>query len=147
MACLSLDLLPYFSFFMFNLRKEQLKIFETIAAKEYEERALAQLREHSPAQCAALGESALVEIVHYGTGKAKAYGIVAEPDVCKYLGIMLQLGKDFDCNPRYPWAARTLNDASLGDPSARVNRLAAEALEAVAALGAKRAGSGGETTG
>ncbi|MGH9351348.1 MAG: hypothetical protein ACRD2G_04180 [Terriglobia bacterium] len=123
---------------MFNLRKEQLKIFETVAAKEFEERAMAQLREQSPAQCAALGEDALAEMVRYGIERAKSYGIVAEPDVSKYLNVMIQLGRDFDRNPRYPWAARTLNDASLGDPSARVSRLAAEALEAA---GVKEAGS------
>ncbi|MGH9344608.1 MAG: hypothetical protein ACRD19_12720 [Terriglobia bacterium] len=126
---------------MFNLRKEQLKIFETVAAKEFEERALTQLREQSPALCAALGEGALVEFVRYGTERAKSYGIIAEPDVGKYLNVMLKLGKDFDRNPRYPWAARTLNDVGLGDPSARVNRLAAEALEALAATGAKGVGN------
>ncbi|MGH9378975.1 MAG: hypothetical protein ACRD1I_09250 [Terriglobia bacterium] len=122
---------------MFNLRKEQLKIFETVAAKEFEERVLANLRELFPAPCSKLGAAALAEIARYGIERAKSYGIVAEPDVCKYIGIMLNLGKDFDRNPRYPWAARTLNDASLGDPSARINRLSAEALEAA---GAKEAG-------
>lgn len=123
---------------MFNLRKEQLKIFETVAAKEFEERAIAGLRERAPDQCAKLGEAELANLVRYGAERAKFYGIAAEPDVCKYLAIMLQLGNDFDRDPRYPWAARTLNDAGLGDPSARVSRLAAEALEALAA--AKGAG-------
>lgn len=125
---------------MFNLRKEQLKIFETVAAKEFEERAIAGLRERAPDQCAKLSEADLANLVRYGAERAKSYGIVAEPDVCKYLGIMLQLGSDFDRNPQYPWAARTLNDASLGDPSARISRLAAEALETLAATGAKGAG-------
>lgn len=125
---------------MFNLRKEQLKIFETVAAKEFEERAIAGLRERAPDQCAKLGDAELANLVRYGAERAKSYGIVAEPDVCKYLGVMLQLGSDFDRNPQYPWAARTLNDAGLGDPSARVSRLAAEALEAQATAGAKGAG-------
>lgn len=123
---------------MFNLRKEQLSIFETVAAKEFENRILAALRERQPGPCASLGDANLEELVRYGIGRAKSYGIVAEPDVCKYVDVMVQLGKDFDVSPIYPWAARTLNDSSV-DPTARINRLAAEALESLGAGGAKGA--------
>jgi hypothetical protein len=120
---------------MFNLRKEQLKIFEAVAAKDLEQRMVAHSRERFPKQCAVLDEAGLLALVRYGVERAKSYGIVAETDVCKYIDVMFTLGKDFDRDPRYPWAVRTLNDSNLGAPSARISRLSAEALEAAGGKG------------
>lgn len=120
---------------MFNLRKEQLTIFAAAGSKDLEQRMVAYVVKEFPKQSLMLKEAGLVELARYGIGRAAAYGIVAEPDVARYINVMFTLGKDFDRDPRYPWAARTLNDASLGEPSARINRLCAEALEATTGKG------------
>src|SRR5579863_746101 len=114
---------------MFNLRKEQLKIFETIAAKDFEQREVVHLREHFPDQCSVLDEATLLEIILYGAERAKVYGIMAEGDVAKYIDVMFTLGKDFDRDSKYSWAARTLSDPNLDGPGARIDRLWAEVLE------------------
>lgn len=115
---------------MFNLRKEQMKIFEQVAAKDFEQRVTLEVRKHSADRCASMDDAALSEFTCYGIERAKTYGIVSESDVCKYLSVMLALGKDFDRDPRYPWATKTLADPTLAAPGARVSRLAAEALGA-----------------
>lgn len=115
---------------MFNLRKEQLKVFEEAAARELESRMIAQLRSEQPAPFGAMDRAELGDLVRYGIERAMAYQLTAEADVLKYIRVMLALGKDFDRDPRYPWASHTLNDASLGSATARVDRLSAAALEA-----------------
>lgn len=115
---------------MFNLRKEQLKVFEEAAAREFESRMITQLRSEQPGPRDAMDPAELGDLVRYGIDRAKAYSLTAEADVLKYIRVMLALGKDFDRDPRYPWASRTLNDASLGSATAKADRLSAAALEA-----------------
>ncbi|MGH9405572.1 MAG: hypothetical protein ACRD3D_07025 [Terriglobia bacterium] len=115
---------------MFNLRKEQLKVFEAVAAQDFEQRVLVQLGRAFPKECSKIDAVILAETARYGIEKAKSYGISADADVCKFIRVMLVLGRDFDADPRYPWAARTLRDQNLGEPTARVSRLSAQALEA-----------------
>lgn len=115
---------------MFNLRKEQLKVFDEAAAREFESRVIAQLLKEQTDPHGTNDRAAFGELVRYGIDRAKAYQLTAEEDVLKYIRVMLALGKDFDRDPRYPWASRTLNDPSLGSATAKADRLSAAALEA-----------------
>lgn len=115
---------------MFNLRKEQLKVFEEAAAREFEMRIITQLLSEQPSPASTNDRAAFGELVRYGIERAKAYQLTSEPDVLKYIRVMLALGKDFDRDPRYPWASQTLTDPSLGSATAKVDRLSAAALEA-----------------
>lgn len=117
---------------MFNLRKEQLKVFEEAAARESEARITRQLLSEQPSPGGAMGRAALEDLVCYGIGRARTYQLTAEVDVLKYIRVMLALGRDFDRDPRYPWAAQTLNDTTLGSATAKADRLSAAALEAAA---------------
>lgn len=117
---------------MFNLRREQLKIFEDAAARELEAKLVARLRSEQPGDCESFNDEALAGFVRYGVDRARVYQFTSEPEIARYIKVMLILGKDFDRDPSYPWAARTLTDPNLGSAAAKLDRLSAAALSAVA---------------
>jgi hypothetical protein len=108
---------------MLTIRNDQMEAFTREALRDFEKFMRAHLDEYFPEQSQALDEKALHETVLYGIQRAAAYGIVAECDVCLYIDSMVQLGRDFDQDPKLPWAAAILNDKKTRDPSARVNQL------------------------
>jgi hypothetical protein len=74
-----------------------------------------------PDEFAAIGEPAIREMIRYGIQRAATYGIVGQRDVCLYLDVMVEFGRDFDVN--VPWASAILNDDMDDDPSSKVDRL------------------------
>jgi hypothetical protein len=88
----------------------------------------AHLEKCFPKECQALGEPVLREMIQGGIKQSQGYGITSERGVCKYIDIMVKLGSDFDHDPGLPWARAILTD-SADDPSVKINRLYAAAIE------------------
>jgi hypothetical protein len=117
---------------MFRVRAEQIDALSHDAARRYENELLQHLRQHFPQKCDLLTESVLREEIHYAIKRAGSYGITAGPDVRLYAELMFSLGRDFDRDPRFPWAQSILNNRELPNPSARIDwahTLAARLLE------------------
>ena len=112
-----------------NLRREQIEVFRELMSKRFEDRMVAHLERHFPEQCRALGEAGTREAIQYGIEQAASYRIVAERDVCKYIDVMFAYGRDFDTDPKLPWAGAILRDETLGGPRDRVDRLCSVAIE------------------
>lgn len=112
------------------IREEQKAALEEAQRRLYEEKLAAHLRRFFPAECARLGDAGLREAIRRGVRRASRHGIVSERDVCKFVSLTLFFGRDFDADPRLPWAAAILG-AGIG-PTLRVNRLYLEALERLA---------------
>ena len=114
---------------MFNIRKEQLDALSEASLKKYENKMVIHLNKFFQPQCLFLGDAKLREAIHYGIARAKSYAIISERDVCKYIDLMFAFGRDFDKDPNYSLALQILTDKSITDPSQRINKLFATALD------------------
>ena len=113
---------------MLRIRDEQLQLFSTAASIDFENRMVIHLRKFFPQHCKALHERGIRDVIQHAIRRAASYGIVTERDVCKYTDLVFAFDRDFDRDPKLPWAARVLGDPELTDPTERVNRLFDEAL-------------------
>lgn len=107
---------------MLVIRKEQISTFSEVQVKRFEERVYKHLQKHWPNECDTLGEAAVRDSIKKGIERAKNYNIVSERDITRYINVMYTLGHDFDTDNRYPWAAQTLNAASLSS-RAKMNQV------------------------
>ena len=96
---------------MLPLRTEMLVALGSEAKASFVERVVAHVREALPKQFRVHGEDAIRELAREGIDKAQQYGFGVETDVCKFIDVMILLGRDFDHDPRFPWARELL----LGD--------------------------------
>ena len=108
------------------IRDDQLSALRGVRQKEYERRLGAHLRKYFSETCAELGEEGLRDAVRHGIQRAKFYGIQAERDAVKYLNLMFVFGRDFDTDPRFPWAASMLRSTDYG-PTLRINQVYSDA--------------------
>jgi hypothetical protein len=107
---------------MFTLRQHHTEAFNKDIRRRFEERMYAHVNQFFPAKCQALGEPAVRQWISHGIERAQSYGIVAERDVSKYIDIMFVFGRDFDADPRHPWAAPILKARAV-DPTHKTNFL------------------------
>ena len=112
-----------------QIRKEQMKTLGDCMLQEFEDSMVAHVEKFFPGQHATMREAGVREIVRHGIERAEKYNIISERDVCKYIDVMFVYGRDFDVNPKLPWAIRILNDRRPQEPSERVNRLCREVME------------------
>jgi len=114
---------------MLTLRPEQLQKFSDAAVKRFEDGMVVHLKKFFPEECAALGEVKLRQLIQHGIVRARLYGVTGRRDVCNYIDIMLVFGANFDIDPNLPWARQLLTNARVTDPSARMRRLYAVAMD------------------
>jgi hypothetical protein len=67
-----------------------------------------------------MGEGGLREFIQYGIRRAAHYGITAKRDVCKYIDVMVVLGRDFDKDARYAWASNILEQRNGSGTKAQI---------------------------
>ncbi len=108
---------------MLVIRDAQLGAFDDLARRDMEARLLAHVEDAFADQCGILGADATCEVVHHGIARAAAHGFVDEDQVAAWLQLMFALGRDFDLDPRFPWARAVLADPASLHPAARLRRL------------------------
>jgi hypothetical protein len=101
---------------MFTLHSHHTDAFDKDIRRRFENRMVDHLNAFFPAQCGQLGEKEVRNWINLGIQRAGSYGIVSERDVCKYIDIMFVHGRNFDSDPRKPWAASILTAKSV-DPA------------------------------
>jgi hypothetical protein len=101
------------------MRAFELSLFELWAADH--------LRRFFPSECRQLGSNRLAELIRQGIARAQSYGFKANPDVCRYLDIMLVFGATFDRD--LPWAKEILEDDRIVLPGMRMDLLHEAAVE------------------
>jgi hypothetical protein len=104
-----------------TIRPAQLSVFSELELRRFEDWMAHHLRKFFPAQCDALGEAGAIETIRYGMKRAAHHGFKSRRDVCKYIDLMMSLGRDFDTDERTGWAAGIL--ARGGDRSATMRAL------------------------
>jgi hypothetical protein len=112
---------------MLKIRKEQREALGKVMLDQFAGEMVGHLRKFFPAQCDSLGEAGLDEFIQYGISRAASYEIKKHRDICRFVDMMFVFGRDFDTNPKVPWASRILNDPAIVDPDTRIDRLYEEA--------------------
>jgi hypothetical protein len=94
---------------MLKIRAEQLEAYSQAEVERFREWMAAHLKRFFPRQCKALGDDQLNETIWFGIKRAATYGIKAKRDVCKYIDLVILLGRDFEKDGKLPWASEILN--------------------------------------
>jgi len=110
---------------MLTIRRAQLAAFSRADAARFEQWMLDHLRKFFAKQCEAAGEPDLRETIRYGIERAAAHGFHSKRDICKYIDLMVVLGRDFDADEQYPWAGTILTE--LKNPETKMEALHAAA--------------------
>ena len=92
-----------------------------------ESRAWEHLQRCIPSVCQAMPEEDLRRAIRWGLRRARNYGFSADFDQLRYLNLMFVFGFEFDVNPLYPWAGKTLANRDLV-PRARMDLLMDRAM-------------------
>jgi hypothetical protein len=114
------------------VKQQQLDPFLAIEEHRFEERAMAQLREHFPEELKGLDEQRLLAFIRAGRDKAVRYGIESYREVALFLGAMAELGADFDTSADHRWAREILDDPRF-DAECKMDLVYARLLEKQAA--------------
>jgi hypothetical protein len=105
------------------LRNAQLEAIGRVPRLLYEKALLKHFGRYYPAECERAGQEQVLELIEYGIERAPTHGYESQREVAFYVNLMLILGCDFDLDPQYPWAGEQLNDFSITDPFARIQRV------------------------
>ena len=109
---------------MLKIRKEQNDELAKVGLKRFEDDMVIHLGKFFAEECELLGENGTRQTIHYALERAGEHGIVSERDVCIYTDVMFAFGRDFDSDPKLPWAAQILKNESLkASPSEKVDKL------------------------
>jgi hypothetical protein len=114
---------------MLTIRKEQIRVFDEMAMKQFIESMVIHVKKHFPEESKLMDDEQLKNHVRNVISTGKKYELVSERDICKYLNLSMHFGKDFDKNPENEWMITMLMDGSEPNPSIRINKLYKEALK------------------
>jgi hypothetical protein len=109
------------------IRDAQLRVLGQSTVGGFSAKLADHLRRFFPGRCDALGD-ALPGFIDHGLERARHHGLTSERDVCKYVGLMCVLGRDFDTAPGMEWA-RELLALGHAEPAFRLHLLATQARE------------------
>jgi hypothetical protein len=90
------------------IRQAQMEAFSQVEFKKFEDWMVNHLNQFFPAQCLALGNTQVRELIQHGIRRASGYGITTERDVCKFIDLMIVFGRDFDRDEKSAWAGQIL---------------------------------------
>jgi hypothetical protein len=109
---------------MLSIRPVQMKVFEAVALRKFEDDMVIHLAAYAPEHCKAIGEPAVRTSIRLGLERAANYGFTNRGPVRFYIEAMFMFGSDFDTDPQYAWAGTILKDPTITDQMARAARLA-----------------------
>jgi len=108
---------------MLVIRESQIKVFEAVAKRAFEDEMVTHLAVFSPPLFKAIGEKQMRQVVQFGIRQADRYGFTFRGPVRLYLELMLLFGSYFDTDPQYPWAAGILKNQDSGPQMQRAEQL------------------------
>jgi hypothetical protein len=116
---------------MITIREEQFAAFRRVSIRDFERRMMEHIRKCFPARLDTLGEQKVIDLIKYGIQRAAHYGITTQRDVCKYIDLSVVFGREFDTDPKLPWARSVLEDSSAAGSMERMDYLYEVALKNV----------------
>ncbi len=116
------------------IRAEQMKAFEEAAVENFDAGVAAELKQHYPKHCEAMGDGALRTLVRSGREQASKHGFKTSRSIRLYIHLMPALGSYFAGDPQLPWAGAILARGDFKDERQRTDALNAKAAEYVKAI-------------
>jgi len=98
-----------------TIRASQLARFSQVEREKFEDWMVVHVNRFFPRQSQSAGEDQLRQTIRYGVERAASHGITVKRDVCKYIDLMIVLGRDFDTDRASPWARRILGQSASSD--------------------------------
>ena len=114
------------------IRQTQMEAFSRVEIRKFEDWMINHLTQFFPAQCMALGNTQVRAMIQDGIKRAAGYGITTQRDVCKFIDLMIVVGRDFDCDGRNAWAGTILSAEQ--EPGSKIRTLHATALHYLRSL-------------
>lgn len=112
---------------MLALRRQQLDALAETRLLDFEARMRAHVCRCFAATTRTMSDRQLRDVIRHGVARAQAYGIGSQRSVCKYINLMFVFGRDFDRDPRLPWAIEILDGARVHRDLSTVDFLYREA--------------------
>ncbi len=109
-----------------TIRQAQMDVFSQVEVQKFEDWMVSHLKQFFFRECRSLGELQLRDLIQYGIKSAARHQITIERDVCKFIDLMIVLGRDFDTDGRNVWAHEIL--AHEKEPANKVQALHAAAV-------------------
>ncbi len=107
---------------MFVIRNEQMKVLSDDMTRAFERRMFEHLKKNHGSELNGISDEELQGMIHKGLSRAGKYGIVAEADVQAYLEYMVELGVDFDADPKHAEVKDILNSSRYSG-AVKMNRI------------------------
>jgi hypothetical protein len=98
---------------MLSLRSAQITALTEPRLADFEDRMRSHVGRCFMATTRTMSDQAIREVIRYGAERAQLHDICSERDVCKYINLMFVFGRDFDRDPRLPWAHEILAGARV----------------------------------
>ena len=114
---------------MLTIRKEQMKIFDELAMKQFIESMVIHVKKHFPEESKLMNDEQLKNHIRDLISRCKKYGFVSERDICKYLNLSMYFGMDFDNKAENEWMVSMLKDRNEPNASIRISKLYKEVLK------------------
>lgn len=108
---------------MLKIRREQMKVFEGAALRNFEDEMVAHSKKFSPKMCEVIGDEQVYLAVHSGIDRSLSYGFTNRGPARFFVEMMFLFGSHFDTDPQYPWASEILHDKQTSDQMKRSERL------------------------
>jgi len=125
---------------VFRIKQRNVDAFVAHEEREFEGRVVQRLRDNFDGM-RGKGDEELRAFVRLGRERAARYDIRSPYGISLFVGIMAEIGEDFDESGAYPWATELLHNPNLSG-NARVECVCDQALEIKAAARATAQGEG-----
>jgi hypothetical protein len=124
------------STFMLIIKQQQIDALVRPGLERFERSLADHLRAAWPRECRLVGDdAALLDAVRRIVGAAHAHGFETERELTLYAMLVISLGFGFATDPQLMWAATSLGDQSIEDPTKRIEALYDEMVEYLGEIG------------
>ncbi len=106
---------------MLLIRSEQMKVFENVASRRFQNDMVAHSKAFSPRLCEVLGDEQLRYAIDGMMERAERYGFTFKGPIRLYIEMSFLFGSGFDTDPQYPAFGREL--LAEGDQMIRADRI------------------------
>lgn len=114
---------------MLIIRDEQIKMFEKMAVRNFENIMIEYLGDFAPGHAESLGKDGLRRVILLGMNKAEQYGFDTGGPVRFFLEMMFMFGSYFDMDCQIPWANKILTDPVYRDQAERADAMYDAAMD------------------
>lgn len=112
---------------MLALRQQQIDALAEARLVDFETRMHAHVCRCFEAATRTMSDGDIRDVIRQGVARAQSYGIGSERGVCKYINLMFVFGRNFDRDPRLPWAFEILDGARVHRDASTIELLYQEA--------------------